>query len=311
MIRPAVRTTQLRDGAAVCEAVKRSWIITLAAVAVLAMNGTATAASGWREMVHRTDRFLTDGHRYAAWADFASPSLSLLDTWSGKRRVVGKPVGCSLPTTFYDPSGLGALAYPRLLLWCRRQEPYGRVLDLRTGAVTPVAADGAVLPRRPTADGLCRSVSLAYRRAVRRGRYEGVFFSVSPTAMLGFQGGGLRLTRCGQRSVVVDHRGSAQTPRVGAGWATWDTGLNLSFYDGFPVHAPGTVEAVRLRDLARRTWTAPRLRVVSCGGARTPRLPFGRADHTRTRVFWIATTAGEDQDTCDPSRARVFWTPLH
>ena len=114
-------------------AVKRICSVALGVIAVLAMTGTATAASSWHEMVHRTDRFLTDGHRYAAWADFATPSLSLLDTWTGKRRVVGKPAGCSLPTTFYDPSGLGALAYPRLILWCRRQEPYSRLLDLRTG----------------------------------------------------------------------------------------------------------------------------------------------------------------------------------
>jgi len=330
-------------------------LASLFAVLLLACSPAgAVSKGGWRLMVARTDRFVADTHRYAAWADFASPALSLLDTRTGERRVVGKPVGCSLPTSFGDPPGTGSLSWPHLVLACD-QLPYERVLDLRDGAVIALRvirgaggwqvgrrfafaagaceqrlarpcllADlrtGEVL-RRPGRDGpfdlnrptpararMCAAVAGKFRRAIRGQLSEGIFFSWDPGAFLGFQGSVLQLARCGERPVVVDRRDSTQNPRVGGGWATWDTGLDLTFYDGFPMKFAGTVEAVRLRDLRRWSWRAPRLRTDACGG-RTPRWPFGRADHTRSRLFWVATLDGEDQLTCDPNRVRVFWTRL-
>jgi len=346
-----------RRGGSLWTAVTR--ILLVLAVSAIALTGAgppaqAAVEGGWRLMVQRTDRFVTDTHRYAAWADFDSPALSLLDTATGRRRVIGKPAGCSLPTAFDDPPGVGALSWPYLVLACR-QAPYGRVLDLRDGAAISLpGTDGAggwqvgrrlgfaaggcdprrarpcllvdlrtgeVLPRpgrdgpfdlnSPTASSvrLCSAVAGRYRRAVGRALIEGIFFSWDRRAFLGFQGTALRLSRCGEQVVVLDRRGSTQNPRVGGGWATWDTGLDLTFYDGFPMKFAGTVEAVRLRDLRRWSWRAPRLRTDACGSL-TPRWPFGRADHTRSRLFWVATLDGEDQLTCDPDRVRVFWAGL-
>jgi len=338
--------------------VQRLTVVFAAVAAVLISAGPAAgAARPWHEVVHRADQFVTDASRYAAWTNTNDPSLTLLDTQTGRRRVVGKPAGCALPTGFYDESAASALHYPWVVLSC--PIPLGeQVLDLVSGALRPlggpddfgwtVGARWAQLQTGCGSEGdhcrrfidlrtgatqelagweplidldaetlapvrLCPSVARERSRAIAHGLSEADGFSFDDHAILAMGGdlfnGGLALARCGRPTVTVERRAS-RTPRVGAGWATWDTAINLSMYDDYPRKVPGTVEAVRLRDLARRTWRAPRLRSRLCQYGLTPPRPIGRADHTRTQVFWIATLDGVDNLGCETNRVRVYSTPL-
>jgi hypothetical protein len=269
---------------------------------LLTTAGPAVAlAAPLRPLTGAVDGFVTDGVRYAAWGRFGTPTLTVLDTKTGARRVVGKPRGCA---PWGDPGQTPTA--PRLQLECINQP--GLSIDVTTGAATPtpLPAYGASHRALPTCDPL----TLLAKRALL-GRFAADF---DATAVLR-PGPPVVLYRCGEPPLRLAESPFGDGafgghPQVSAGWATWDTGWEAEYWwadDGYPPPR-ARIHAFAVRSGHGLAWDAPRPRTDACGDV--IRAAFGRTEHTRYRLFWVATVATELGQTCEDSVYRVFSAPL-
>jgi hypothetical protein len=257
----------------------------------------ASAQAGWTELVHRTDRFVTDGERHAAWE--ARGTLTVLDTRTGRRTATPLPAGCHLfRVLFSDENGVGVLRLPRVRLLCDGRP---RVLDVRTGRLGG-RFDADHWWARPA----CAPVRAALATAIRA---DGAVWSwstaVGPRALLRVDGAQrLVLRRChGPATVLAPHTAIGAHPRLGGGWATWASGGDP---DDTTVGGPaGVVRARSLRDSRSVAVRPPRTLFTSCDGPL--RGGWGWADHTANRLFWVATlTSFPEGEDCVLGAQRVF-----
>jgi hypothetical protein len=121
--------------------------------------------------------------------------------------------------------------------------------------------------------------------------------------------GHLELRRCGRAPRTLVARGRVETPRIGGGIVSWQTGLDTDgegYYYG-PTRPGDRVWTYRIRDGARRSWLIPRVAFGYDGGQVDG---AGLSWHTRDTVFWAGVEGLDCDKLCDPSGWRVFSAPL-
>jgi hypothetical protein len=274
------------------------FLLRLATATVLAVTIAAPAvrAGPLREIVPRASTFFADGVRFAAWQTGEGP-ITVLDTRTGRRTTVTAPPGCVLgpSSSGYDqppstPRSAGSLRLG-IRVWCNRSADDVPRLDIFTGGVAPFDAT----PIRPCA-------AVLRTRGVHR-----VFYDYDRTALLRVNRLPITLTRCGRAATVLDRRGpgAPDHPHVSGGWATWDTGLDPDFHirDTVGPPLPGRIHAVAVTSLRRLDWTVPSRTLDVCGTSL--RGPWGYSEHTRDRVFWVASL-GISEDCWAPGDVRVY-----
>jgi hypothetical protein len=185
-----------------------------------------------------------------------------------------------------------------------------RVNDMATGAQRSA---GAVPPRDLDSAGLaaapwCDALSGPLRATLfpTGGELRPMTTAVGPRTMLGLdRRGRLVLRRCGSPpEVLARHPVAWPRPRLGGGWVTWASG-------GDPVDDPrppaGIVRARSLSGDRGVAVRAPRHVVRGrCAPNDTPGA-WGFADHTRTRLFWVAILQVNPADElCFAGDLRLF-----
>jgi hypothetical protein len=271
-------------------------------VILLVAAAQASGAAPLRVLIPDTSYFATDSERYAIWGDPQTDTPVILDTRTGRRSMPLLPRRCALlgmePTDQLRPG--------RAWFWCNDPDgEHGVFVDLRTGATAPASAGGPTWPSgHPGACRLARHDRGADPFTLPEAWARPYLFDIAWG-----KAGHLELRRCGHAPRTVVAHGRVQSPRIGGGFVSWQTGLDVDgegYYSG-RTRPVDRVWTYRIRDGARRSW-------------RIPRVPFdvdaGQVDraglswHTRDAVFWAAVAEVNCDKLCDPSGWRVFSAPL-
>jgi hypothetical protein len=258
----------------------------------------AAAAEPLRVLVSSTDYFATDRERYAIWGDPETGALVILDTRTGQRRTVDLPAGCGVLRAYDAPE---VMRHGRARLDCPTSE---LDLDLRTGVVAPASRRSG--PRVPQAAGACRLASIAGRADP----FELPSLWSAPYLLVPHYGtrSSLELRRCGHAPRAVG-RGRINTPRIGGGLVSWQSGLNgWTDFDGVDNARPRAGDRLwtyAVRSGRRESWRLPHLPF----DFDTPLDHVGVSWHTSDAVFWVAVLDVYCYKLCDPDRWRVYWAP--